>query len=233
MEAQRLARHRYRTNKIKRMHGIIHNLLPVLTAMATHPAITQINPGRISGNRRAGDHNITVQYFTDSGLKLLARSPSSIQEVFIVTAKPEEVKSWLLEQGLVTEMGSQERSPNSSSDGQALNRNTSRPKSTKRQRPRKKSSTNGVSHSYGQSARTPSVADRLPDDTLRRLRQLATTNGAKKVRTANNPRQRPPTTAPPSKDKASQSMNPLEAWLEQTDDETLRRLARKSKGPED
>lgn len=97
-----MAGHRYRTNKIKRMHSIIHGLLPILEAMAAHPAIAQITPGRISANRRAADRNITLQYYTDSGMKLLARNPSTIQEVFIVTSEPEEVHAWLVREGLIS-----------------------------------------------------------------------------------------------------------------------------------
>jgi hypothetical protein len=96
-----VAGHRYRINKIKRMHSIVHGLLPILEDMARHPAIAQITPGRISGNRHADDYNVTMQYFTESGMKLIARTPTSVQEVFIVTSEPEEVQIWLINEGLI------------------------------------------------------------------------------------------------------------------------------------
>ncbi len=97
--------HRYRINKIKRMHSIIHGLLPVLEAIAQNLAISAIIPGRINGDKRPGDRQITLQYYTDSGLKLLARSTSSVQEVFIVTGQPAEVHTWLIQQKLIAGAG--------------------------------------------------------------------------------------------------------------------------------
>lgn len=96
-----MAGHRYRVNKIKRMHSIVHGLLPILEDMARHPAIAQITPGRISGDRHADDYNVTMQYFTESGMKLIARTPTAVQEVFIVTSEPEKVQAWLVSEGLI------------------------------------------------------------------------------------------------------------------------------------
>lgn len=93
---------RYRVNKIKRMHSIVDGVLPLLEEIATHPDVAQVTPGRIRPKRRGTDRRITFQYFTDAGLKLMAHTPEAVQEVFVVTAKPETVRDYLVEQKLIT-----------------------------------------------------------------------------------------------------------------------------------
>jgi hypothetical protein len=227
-----LAEPRYRTNKVKRMHSIIEGLLPVLEAMAEHPAIAQINPGRISANRRAGDRNITVQYFTTSGLKLLARSPSSIQEVFVVTSEPETVKSWLLQRGLTQEMGSKPAVPKPAVDIQEtpLRAARTRRDRPRRRKPRQQPATPSPERLTDTNA-TATVSDHLSPDILDKLRQLPRSNGSINSSPKRNGAIRPKVSAPrKSKCQAMPENNPLEAWLDQVSDDDIRRLARKLKG---
>lgn len=96
-----MAQHRYRQNKIKREHTIIDGVLPILEQIAALPHVQAITPGRInqrSGNRAEG---ITFQYHTETGLKLLARSSRAVQEVFVVSDKPQDVLRALHAKGLV------------------------------------------------------------------------------------------------------------------------------------
>lgn len=98
-----LSQHRYRQGKIKREHTIIDGLLPLLEQMARFEAVTSITPGRIRPRSRPGDPAVTFQYVTESGLKLLARSHTAIQEVFIVTSDPETTLARLASAGLIVQ----------------------------------------------------------------------------------------------------------------------------------
>ena len=94
--------HRHRRNKIKREHTIIDGILPALEQIAAHPGVQAITPGRIkqrSGNR---SNDLSFQYRTETGLKLIARSNRAVQEVFVVTDRPEAVLADLVTAGLVT-----------------------------------------------------------------------------------------------------------------------------------
>lgn len=97
--------HRYRRNKIKREHTLLPGLLPALERIAAHPEIQAITPGRI--NRRAGNqtNGIWFQYRTETGFKLLARSNRAVQEVFVVTNRPDDALASLVQEGLVTAAG--------------------------------------------------------------------------------------------------------------------------------
>lgn len=94
--------HRHRRNKIKLEHSVLPGLLPVLERIAAHRAIQAITPGRIS--RRAGNqtNGISFQYRTETGFKLLARSNRAVQEIFVVTNRPDEALAALVAEGLVT-----------------------------------------------------------------------------------------------------------------------------------
>ncbi|MFW6287167.1 MAG: DUF2103 domain-containing protein [bacterium] len=77
---------KYRDNKIKQEHTIIEDLLPLLEDIAQIKTIKSIIPGRI--NRRKGSGvpaYLQLKYDTGSGIKLLGKNSSSVQEVFVVT----------------------------------------------------------------------------------------------------------------------------------------------------
>ncbi|NLN17756.1 MAG: hypothetical protein GX162_00570 [Firmicutes bacterium] len=227
-----MAEQRYRTNKIKRRHGVIDGLSPILEAMAKCPDIAQINPGRISASRRSGNHGITVQYFTPSGLKLLARNSSGIQEIFVVTSEPEVVKQWLMEAGLIQEAKNKRTGLKKDADPQRPRSKSASSRNKKRQRtsilPPQDSS---ADVSFTNEKPPMTVSDRLPRDTVDKLRQLprhrtsdisgARLNGAKRARNP-APVRRKSQTAP--------EKNPLEVWLDQVSDDDIRRLADKLKG---
>ncbi len=82
---------KYRLNKIKREHTIIEDILPLLTEIAKIKSVKSIIPGRI--NRRSGSGiqpYLQLKYNTDSGIKMLGKNSSSIQEIFVVTDKTEK-----------------------------------------------------------------------------------------------------------------------------------------------
>ena len=93
---------KYKIDKIKQEHTIIEDILPLLEAVAVHPTVKSIIPGRI--HRRGGSGvvpHLQLKYNTFSGFKVLAKNSSSVQEVFIVTDDPDELTSWLKEREMV------------------------------------------------------------------------------------------------------------------------------------
>lgn|SRR5579883_811187 len=87
---------RHRSHGVKREHGMLPGLLPILERIAAHPTVSAVIPGRISVTRgtipslrlRAGPRTVT-------GLKLTARRGTAAQEVFIVTTDPEALLAFL------------------------------------------------------------------------------------------------------------------------------------------
>lgn len=92
---------RYREGKIKREHGVPAGILALLRRVAEVPEIEAIIPGRIHRRPGSAGTELRFQYFTESGLKLLAKHGGAVQEVFLVAAAREEVLAALVERGLV------------------------------------------------------------------------------------------------------------------------------------
>lgn len=81
---------KYRINKIKQEHTIIDDIYPLLLKVSDLDEVHSIIPGRI--NRRSGSGiqpYLQLKYHTPSGIKLIAKTSSSLQEVFVVTDFPE------------------------------------------------------------------------------------------------------------------------------------------------
>lgn len=85
---------KYRKNKIKSQHGMIKGLKKFLEKEITgHDFIHGVIPGRIEVGKSTGEVlKISYQYETPSGAKLIARSGSSIQEIFVTTDSPEKLE---------------------------------------------------------------------------------------------------------------------------------------------
>lgn len=83
---------KYRSNKIKKEHTIIEDILPLLESISVFPEIKSIIPGRINQRSSSGGLKayLQIKYNTNSGLKLLAKNSSSVQEVFVVTKDTEK-----------------------------------------------------------------------------------------------------------------------------------------------
>ncbi|MFZ5814108.1 MAG: DUF2103 domain-containing protein [Bacillota bacterium] len=91
---------KYRAGKIKREHSVIEQLWPVLERIAASDLVTSIIPGPISPLNARG-FELTFQRFTETGLRLLAKNGSAIQEVYLVTPEKEAALQWLAGEGLV------------------------------------------------------------------------------------------------------------------------------------
>ena len=96
---------RFRTHKVKHEHSIIDGLRPVLDRMAACPAVHAVIPGTIRPVRAPRQLSVTVQYPTDTGLRLLARTGSAVQEIFVVTDDPAGTRQWLEAHGLIEREG--------------------------------------------------------------------------------------------------------------------------------
>jgi hypothetical protein len=85
---------KHRKNKIKRQHSIIKGLRRFLEdRLSTQDFVESIIPGEIKVARKTGENlEVRYRYSTVSGAKLIARSGTSVQEVFVVTSDPEKLK---------------------------------------------------------------------------------------------------------------------------------------------
>ncbi|MFI5323425.1 MAG: DUF2103 domain-containing protein [Thermodesulfobacteriota bacterium] len=85
---------KYRKNKIKRQHSIIKGLRSFLeTHISPLEFVESIIPGQIKVGKKPGENLVVrYKYSTVSGAKLMARSGTSVQEVFVVTSDPEGLK---------------------------------------------------------------------------------------------------------------------------------------------
>ncbi len=93
---------KYRANKIKQEHTIIEDVRPLLENLAKLTVVKSIIPGRI--NRRSGSGMqpyLKLKYNTPSGIKILAKNSSSLQEVFVVTDNPEQAIEIMKEKKIV------------------------------------------------------------------------------------------------------------------------------------
>jgi hypothetical protein len=91
---------KYRAGKIKREHTVIEDVWPLLEQIAAGETITSIIPGPISPLRGRG-LELTFQRFTETGLRLLAKNGSAIQEIYLVAPEKEAALKWLGDAGLV------------------------------------------------------------------------------------------------------------------------------------
>ncbi|MEM9316621.1 MAG: DUF2103 domain-containing protein [Pseudomonadota bacterium] len=83
---------KYRKNsKIKREHSMIEGLEKRLQEIESWPEVSSITAGVITPRKGTSKFDITVQYPTETGLKLLAKHQGSVQEVFLVTPSPDVV----------------------------------------------------------------------------------------------------------------------------------------------
>ena len=89
-------KHRGKSSKLKYEQALIGGLRPLLESIAPWEEIHSIIPGRIrptKGSKRP--IRLETKYFTGTGLKVLAKTGTAVQEVFFVTANPQAVRERL------------------------------------------------------------------------------------------------------------------------------------------
>jgi hypothetical protein len=85
---------RHRKSKIKRQHSLIKGLQEYLERnISNKDFIEGIVPGEIKVSKATGENLLVkYKYETVSGAKLIAKSGTSIQEVFVITKEPKRLK---------------------------------------------------------------------------------------------------------------------------------------------
>ena len=79
-------KYRAKSTSVKCQHGMIRGLRAALTELSDWPEVRSIIPGVIRPTKGPGQGLILkVQYPTGTGLKLLAKTGTAVQEVFLVT----------------------------------------------------------------------------------------------------------------------------------------------------
>ncbi len=91
---------KYRAGKIKREHSVIEKVWPVLEQIAACDLVTSVIPGPISPLNSKG-FEVTFQRFTETGLRLLAKNGSAVQEVYVVAPAKEETLKYLAAEKIV------------------------------------------------------------------------------------------------------------------------------------
>jgi len=95
-------RHRHRENNVTKMHQIIGHYEQVLDQIAKIPFVQSVITGPIAPNKSEQDE-LTYQYDTDSGLKLLAKTKEAVQEIYVVTEERAWVRQELSKRGQIRE----------------------------------------------------------------------------------------------------------------------------------
>lgn len=91
---------RRRDGKLKILHTIIGDFGRILRQAAEIEEIDSILTGEISPSKSYREV-LQFQYFTDNGLKLLAKTTTAVQEIFIVSGQPDLVLDELVKAGFV------------------------------------------------------------------------------------------------------------------------------------
>lgn len=83
---------KYRSGGLKREHEILDGFEEPLLRLAAHPGVQSVIPGRVSAHSSADARRLTYQYPTDTGAKLLAKTPQAVQEIFVVCEDAERLE---------------------------------------------------------------------------------------------------------------------------------------------
>jgi len=90
-------RYRAGSSKIKYKHGMIQGLRSFLeNELELREEVKSIFPGEIKPTRGSSPgFRVRFKYATQTGVKLLAYTPSAVQEVFVITSDPEVLRSFV------------------------------------------------------------------------------------------------------------------------------------------
>lgn len=84
------------------MHRIIGDYAKVLDAIGKIDGVHSVVTGVISLNKSEFEE-MTFQYFTDTGIKLLAKTTDSVQEIFVICKEKNRVLEELRGRGIIVE----------------------------------------------------------------------------------------------------------------------------------
>lgn len=83
---------RHRSGGLKREHEILDGFEEPLLRLAAHEHVGSVIPGRVSAHSSGDRRRLTYQYPTNTGAKLLAKTPQAVQEIFVVCDDAERLK---------------------------------------------------------------------------------------------------------------------------------------------
>ncbi|MBX5465067.1 MAG: hypothetical protein IRZ26_05875 [Clostridia bacterium] len=86
---------------VKKRHHVVPGLEALVDRIGAAPGVEAVIPGRIRPLPRGVPPSVTFQYRTESGFKLLGRAGGAVQEIFVVSAEPDEALRRCVEAGLV------------------------------------------------------------------------------------------------------------------------------------
>jgi hypothetical protein len=89
---------------VKREHHFLKGLEKPLEEIASIPGVKKVIPGRIYASDSRGVE-IKVTRETKTGLKLVAKSGGSVQEVFLIVDKADRERVWREIEALAEEWG--------------------------------------------------------------------------------------------------------------------------------
>jgi hypothetical protein len=82
---------KHRRGKLKVEHTLLEGLEEYINKLSGLDVVSAIIPGRISRqNSGRGSKGLFIKYRTTSGYKLLYKNGTSVQELFVVSSKPDE-----------------------------------------------------------------------------------------------------------------------------------------------
>ncbi|HID27723.1 MAG TPA: hypothetical protein EYP22_07910 [Methanosarcinales archaeon] len=89
-----MTKFKYVKHGVKRKHGIIKGVLPILEQISIMDGVKKVIPAVISysPNRVVSKPILRFRRETISGFKLLAHSKGSVQEIFVVVEKSKKEK---------------------------------------------------------------------------------------------------------------------------------------------
>ncbi len=91
---------KFRRSKVKRQHHVVAALEEGLKMIASVADVDGIIPGIIRP-KNGGAVGFRFQYLTQSGFKLIGRSSGAVQEIFVITQKPQVVLDHLSHHGII------------------------------------------------------------------------------------------------------------------------------------
>lgn len=94
---------KYRKGGVKAEHTIVSGIGNLLQLVASCPYVHSVMPGRISRSSTGPSKpQLVFQYFQPTGLKLLGKTSTAVQEVFVVSSQSQEAYDWLISRQIIT-----------------------------------------------------------------------------------------------------------------------------------
>lgn len=94
---------KYRKGGVKAEHTILSGIGSLLQMVASCPYVHAVTPGRISRSPMGPSRpQLVFQYFQHTGLKLIGKTSTAVQEVFVVSSQRQEAYDWLVSHKVIS-----------------------------------------------------------------------------------------------------------------------------------